>query len=175
MQFVRYSGLITSDDFSSRIDRMNCFCYPVRVYYEDTDHGGVVYYANYLKFMERCRTEMLRAKGQEQDQLMKDLDLIFAVRRVEVDYLSPAKFNDQLLVTARITQSSKVRLQFEQAIYRNKAATLPISGKIVDFEKLKTENSLLCDAKIDIVSLSASQLRPKRIPDTLFEELLSEH
>jgi len=154
---------------------MNCFCWPVRIYYEDTDHGGVVYYANYLKFMERCRTEMLRARGQEQDQLIADLDLIFAVRRAEVDYLSPAKFNDQLLVTARINQSSKVRLQFEQAVYLNNGDELPSSGQFVDCEKLKKENSLLCDAKIDIVSLSASQLRPKRIPDTLFEELLSEH
>jgi len=154
---------------------MNCFCWPVRIYYEDTDHGGVVYYANYLKFMERCRTEMLRARGQEQDQLIADLDLIFAVRRAEVDYLSPAKFNDQLLVTARINRSSKVRLQFEQAIYLNNGDELPSSGHFVDCEKFKKENSLLCDAKIDIVSLSASQLRPKRIPDTLFEELLSEH
>jgi len=125
--------------------------------------------------MERCRTEMLRARGHEQDQLIEDLDLIFAVRRAEVDYWSPAKFNDQLLVTARINQSSKVRLQFEQAIFLNRGEMQPSLGQLIDYEQLKNENPLLCDAKIDIVSLSASQLRPKRIPDTLFKELLSEH
>jgi acyl-CoA thioester hydrolase len=154
---------------------MKVYCLPVRVYYEDTDHGGVVYYANYLKFMERCRTEMLRAKGLEQDQLIKDMDLIFAVRHAEVDYLSPAKFNDHLIVTAQVVQSSKVRVQFKQTIFHNGGTELLTSGQFVNGDEVKNNNSLICDAKISVVSLSASQLRPKRIPNTLFEELLSEH
>ena len=151
------------------------YCWPVRVYYEDTDHGGVVYNANYLKFMERCRTEMLRAKGLEQDQLINDLDLIFAVRRVEMDYLVPAKFNDKLLVTAKISQSSKVRLNFSQSVFRCEQGDLPTSGEFVDLDKLENENTLLCNAEISIVSLSASQLSPKRLSTTLFKEILRDH
>ncbi len=71
------------------------FTFPVRIYYEDTDSGGVVYYANYLKFMERARTEWLRALGFEQDQLLEQEGVIFAVRSVTVDYNAPARFNDQ--------------------------------------------------------------------------------
>jgi len=155
-------------------NRMLIYCWPVRVYYEDTDHGGVVYYANYLKFMERCRTEMFRARGLEQDQLIREQDLIFAVRHVDVDYLAPAKFNDCLLVTAQLAQVSRVRLRFKQSVFRANAAVVINSGEFVNGEKLKSEASLLCDAEISIVSLSASQLRPKRIPNALFEELLCE-
>ncbi len=70
------------------------FVWPVRVYYEDTDSGGVVYYANYLKFMERARTEWLRARGFEQDVLLGEHRLMFAVRSLSVDYHRPARFND---------------------------------------------------------------------------------
>jgi acyl-CoA thioester hydrolase len=72
------------------------FSIPVRVYYEDTDAGGVVYYANYLRFLERARTEWLRALGFEQDDLRVRLGILFAVRRVSADYLRPARFNDRL-------------------------------------------------------------------------------
>lgn len=145
--------------------------WPVRVYYEDTDHGGIVYHANYLKFMERCRTEMLRAKGLELDRLSNEFKLIFAVRRVEIDFLSPAKFNDKLLVTAKIVKSSKVRLNFQQSVYRCEPDFTPAAFFYDD--KLENNNTLLCRAEISIVLLSASQLKPKRIPQPLFEELFS--
>jgi len=154
---------------------MKTYCWPVRVYYEDTDHGGVVYYANYLKYMERCRTEMLRAKGLEQDQIINDSDLMFAVKRVEIGYYLPAKFNDQLLITAEVTHASKVQLKFTQSIFRAADPVNECGGMFAEFDKINTENELLCDAKISIASLSKSQLRPKRIPDPLFEELLREH
>ena len=155
---------------------MLTYVWPVRVYYEDTDHGGVVYYANYLKFMERCRTEMLRAIGVEQNQLIDDQDLIFAVRHVAVNYIAPAKFNDQLLVVAQLVQASKVRLQFKQAVFCSSDVGAVNSGEFVSAEKLKNNEAtpLLCEAEISIVSLSASQLRPKRMPKALFEELLCE-
>jgi acyl-CoA thioester hydrolase len=72
------------------------FTWPVRVYWEDTDAGGVVYYANYLKFLERARTEWLSALGLEQDRLAEEAGVVFVVRRVEADYLRPARFNDRL-------------------------------------------------------------------------------
>ena len=74
------------------------FQWPVRVYYEDTDSGGVVYYANYLRFMERARTEWMRELGFEQDVLIREEGVIFAVRSAKVDYLRPALFNDELNV-----------------------------------------------------------------------------
>jgi len=97
---------------------LNNFVWPVRVYYEDTDAGGVVFYANYLKFFERARTEMLRAMGYEQDELMANEGVIFVVRSVQVDYLSPARFNELLHVSARISLAKKASLTFEQTITR---------------------------------------------------------
>ncbi|MGB5569099.1 MAG: YbgC/FadM family acyl-CoA thioesterase, partial [Sedimenticolaceae bacterium] len=83
---------------------MSLFEWPVRVYYEDTDAGGVVYYANYLKYLERARTEWLRYLGFGQDTLMRDAGILFAVRRVEIDYLLPARFDDALLVELEIEE-----------------------------------------------------------------------
>ena len=91
---------------------LTTFYWPVRVYYEDTDAGGVVFYANYLKFFERARTEMLRALGFEQDELIANNGIIFAVRSIEVDYLRPALFNDQIIVSAEVVQAKKVSVSF---------------------------------------------------------------
>jgi len=88
----------------------NVFLWPIRIYYEDTDSGGVVYYANYLKFMERARTEWLRAEGFEQDELLAKENVIFAVRSVQVDYLLPAKFNEEVVVSTKVLKKGKARL-----------------------------------------------------------------
>ena len=85
---------------------------PVRVYYEDTDAGGVVYYAKYLGFMERARAEWLRERGIEQDVLVRRDNIIFAVTRVEVDYRRPARFDELLVVTAEIAERRKVGFTF---------------------------------------------------------------
>jgi len=159
---------------------------PVRVYYEDTDHGGVVYYANYLKFMERCRTEFLRERGLEQDELINEQDLIFAVRRVEADYLQPAKFNDLLFVTAEIVQKTRVKVVFKQQVFKKKTVTTPVdsktassftsmSGYFDNIEKITGDSILLCKAEVTIVSLSASKMQPKRILKTTFKEFMCEH
>ena len=94
------------------------FIWPVRVYYEDTDSGGVVYYANYLKFMERARTELLRKQGYEQDVLINNDNIIFAVRSVHIDYHRPAVFNDLLEVHSRLIDFKKASFNFEQKIFR---------------------------------------------------------
>ena len=133
---------------------MNSFQWPVRVYYEDTDAGGVVFYANYLKFFERARTEMLRNLGVEQDQLIKEQQLIFVVRSVQVDYLKPAHFNEQLNVSATIVQIKRASLSFEQLITR--------------------DNSLLCKGNIRIACLDAKLMKPKIIPDYLLEKLTND-
>lgn len=120
---------------------------PIRVYYEDTDSGGVVYYANYLKFMERARTEWLRRLGVEQDRLLAEEGILFAVRSVEVEYLSPARFNDLLEVSARAVECRGASMVFAQQVRRGE--------------------SLLCQGNVKIVSLDGATLRPKPVPKWL--------
>jgi len=130
---------------------MEKFIWPIRVYYEDTDAGGVVFHANYLKFFERARTEMLRAMGYEQDELNATEGIIFVVRSVQVDYLSPARFNEQLQVSAEVSLAKKASLTFEQVITRG--------------------DDVLCKSIIRIACLDASTMRPKAIPEKLLEQL----
>ncbi len=133
------------------------FVWPVRVYYEDTDTAGVVYYANYLKFMERARTEWLRSFGFEQDVLIRDEKLVFAVRSVTVDYRRPALFNDALEVTASIRQFGKASIDFEQSVIRN----------------TRDQEELLASGKIKLACLDSESLRPKPLPSPIAEVLLS--
>jgi acyl-CoA thioester hydrolase len=135
--------------------KINKFIWPVRVYYEDTDAGGVVFYANYLKFFERARTEMLRTIGYEQDELIANEGMIFAVRSVQVDYLRPARFNELLQVSAEVVDAKKVSLTFEQQITRG--------------------NDVLCKSIIRIACLDANNMRPKIIPENLIELLKNEY
>lgn len=126
------------------------FTWPVRIYYEDTDSGGVVYYANYLKFMERARTEWLRSLGLEQDAL-RAAGHLFAVRSVQVDYLRPARFNDLLDVTAGVVDAGGATLTFEQEVRR--------------------DAEVLCRGRVTVASLDAETLRPRRIPAALRDRL----
>ena len=125
---------------------LNEFSWPVRVYWEDTDAGGVVFYANYLKFMERARTEMLRSIGFEQDALKEEQGLIFAVHSVEVKYHKPAVFNDELNVISRIEKVSKASLVFEQNIVRAQ------------------DDILLCSASVKVACLHAHRFSPAAMP-----------
>jgi acyl-CoA thioester hydrolase len=129
------------------------FTWAVRVYYEDTDAGGVVYYANYLKFMERARTEWLRSLGFEQDELRRDQAVIFAVRSAQVDYLAPARFNDLLSVSVEVHKLGKASITLRQAIRRDREVTL------------------LCDAIIKVASLDADTLRPQGMPGRVYDRL----
>jgi len=127
------------------------FVWPVRVYYEDTDSGGVVYYANYLKFMERARTEWLRARGFEQDALLQEQRLLFAVRSLSVDYRRPARFNDVLAVSARLIEASGASFLFEQTIQRD------------------VSTDILCSARVKVACIDAETFRARRIPRHLRE------
>ena len=91
--------------------------YPVRVYYEDTDMGGVVYHANYLRYIERARSDWVRKLGNDQNA-MRDEGIVWVVRRVEADYLSPAKFEDELVVETEVVSISGVRLTMAQLVRR---------------------------------------------------------
>lgn len=92
--------------------------FDLRVYYEDTDFGGIVYYANYLKFIERARSEWVRELGIDQIALKDQQKIVFAVRRVEADYLAPARFEDELTVFTRVLSSSPARLKLNQIVRR---------------------------------------------------------
>lgn len=127
------------------------FLWPVRVYYEDTDHGGVVFYANYLKFMERARTEWLRSLGFEQDRMIEEEGLIFAVRSVELNYHRPARFNDLLDVTARVIRYGRASIDFEQQVRRG--------------------DELLCEGSVRLATLDVETFRPKPANRQLIERL----
>jgi len=96
------------------------YTFSLRVYYEDTDFGGIVYYANYLKFIERARSEWVRSLGLDQKTLKSERGLVFVVRRLEADYISPAKFDDILEVVTDVHLSSAARLVLNQEVLRGK-------------------------------------------------------
>jgi acyl-CoA thioester hydrolase len=120
---------------------MSSFEWPVRVYYEDTDAGGVVYYANYLKFMERARTEWLRSAGIEQDLLLEDLKIAFVVKAIKVDYHSPARFNNALVVHTQLLTLKRASLMLAHQIRRlgesNPLVTAQVTLACVDIEKFR--------------------------------------
>ena len=101
-----------------RVHAPPVFSIPIRVYYEDTDAGGVVYYANYFRFMERARTEWLRGLGFEQDELARDPGVLFAVRTAKLEFLKPARFNDLLEATVEIRERGRASLTFGQRVQR---------------------------------------------------------
>jgi len=129
------------------------FQWPVRVYYEDTDAQGLVYYANYFKFMERARTEWIRSLGIEQDELLFRQKRIFVVVDTQAEFLVPARFNDQLLVTAGLLSAARASFQIEQKIYRDDPA-----------------GELMLRGRVRAAFLNAETLRPARLPTSLFEE-----
>lgn len=141
---------------------MTEFYWPVRVYYEDTDNGGVIYYANYLKFMERARTEWLRSQGIEQDKLITEQGVIFAVRSVQVDYLKPGRFNQLLSVSAKVVATGKASFTFEQEVVVDSVKTADQKTEQVD------DKQVLCRGRIKIACLNAKTLKPCAIPVTLF-------
>lgn len=92
--------------------------FPIRVYYEDTDMGGIVYHANYLKFIERARSDWVRGLGIDQNAMRDDDGVVFAVRRVECDYLAPARYDDELIVRTQTRNITGARLVMDQSVYR---------------------------------------------------------
>jgi len=129
------------------------FAWPVRVYYEDTDAQGVVYYANYFRFMERARTEWLRSLGVDMVVLQQEDRRIFVVVEVNVRFLAPARLSDNLIVTARLVNLTRVSFDIEQNIYRG-----------------NTDGELLISGIVKAAYLDADTMRPKRVPPSLFGE-----
>jgi acyl-CoA thioester hydrolase len=140
------------------IKNENVFLWPIRVYYEDTDAGGVVYHTNYIKFMERARTEWLRNLGFEQDELRANDGVIFAVQSVQADYFLPAKFNDELMVSSQVIKNGKASITIEQEVLRKP-------------QDNDSKNELLCKGIIKVVTLDDKSFRPKAMPERLYKKM----
>ncbi len=123
------------------------FSWPARVYWEDTDGGGVVYYANYLKFLERARTEWLRSLGFVQTELAKDPGIIFVVASLSIDYRRPARLDDELTIRSEYHADGAVCMRFVQRVLRG--------------------DEVIVDATVRVACLDAQSFRPTRLPATL--------
>ncbi|KAF1719770.1 tol-pal system-associated acyl-CoA thioesterase [Pseudoxanthomonas wuyuanensis] len=129
------------------------FSWPTRIYWEDTDAGGVVYHAQYVAFLERARTEWLRAHDQSQERLRRDHDLLFAVRAMELDFLRPARLDDLLQVTVEVRQCKRASVVFAQSIRRGE--------------------EVLLTAAVRVAALTASGFKPQALPDALYQAFKS--
>ena len=129
------------------------FSIPIRVYFEDTDAGGIVYYANYLKFIERARTEWVRDLGVDQGALKAEAGIVFAVRRVEADFVSPARFDDVVTVTTTLDKLTGARLVLDQSVHRG--------------------DDRIFSASVTLVALSEDG-RPARLPANIRQKLAGE-
>ena len=140
-------------------DASPIFRYPVRIYWEDTDAGGIVFYANYLKFFERSRTEWLRAAGVGQQQLRELTGGMFVVSDAQLRYHRPARLDDELIVTAQLQETGRASLTIgQQALLKNEQMT-------------DSRPTLLCEGTIRIGWVDAATMRPARMPGFLLEQL----
>lgn len=170
---------------------MRPFFWGARVYWEDTDGGGVVYYANYLRFLERARTEWLRAAGLSQQALAAEQGIVFAVSRVEVDYRLPARLDDRLIVTCEPKRTGAASLSFAQRIHRHADAGRAGAGCVggartadaagaedlgvpAREELLPEAGELLAEAAVRIACVDARTFRPRRMPQFLLDVLNEE-
>lgn len=128
------------------------FSWTIRVYYEDTDAQGVVYYANYFRYMERARTEWLRALGVDQSRLLMEERRMFVVTATRAEFLAPARFNDQVVVTARLSGLSRATFDIEQNIFLH-----------------SPDGTQLLSGSVRAAYLNADTLRPLRVPAELFK------
>lgn len=131
------------------------FTWNVRIYYEDTDAGGIVFYANYLKFFERARTEWLRTTGVNQQSLVQSHGIIFVVQKTAVDYHAPAKLDDELKLTVVVERQGRASIQFVQEAWR-------ING---------TQEQLLTSGRVTVACVNAESLRPTVIPNEILAKL----
>ena len=135
---------------SVQLPGVTVFRWPVRVYWEDTDAGGIVYYANYLKFFERTRTEWLRSLGLAQSELATQSGIVFVVAEVQLRYAAPARLDDALQIQLRVQELGAASLQVAQQAWRTDAQGAPAT--------------LLCEAIVRVGCVQSVSLRPARIP-----------
>ena len=140
---------------------MSVFSWPARVYWEDTDGGAIVYYANYLRFLERSRTEWLRAHGHSQLALVRESHVLFTVVSIQVDYRAPARLDDELEITCEPRAEGAASLRFAQRIYRTTSGGARPAA-------------LLVEAQVRVACVDAASLRPRRLPQFLRDAVAAE-
>ena len=145
------------------------FAFPTRVYWEDTDAGGIVYYANYLKFMERARTEWLRSLGISQRALKEQTGGMFVVTDTQLKYLLPARLDDELSVSAKIVDIGRVSIKISQEI---RLQSPPILREALSNQESLVDSPIICQGTICIAWVNALTLKPGRIPLSLSEKLI---
>lgn len=136
---------------------MSVFSWPARVYWEDTDGGGIVYYANYLRFLERARTEWLRSLGYSQQVLAREPGIVFTVVSLNVEYRRPARLDDELAITCEARADRAATMRFEQAIFRGRPGDEPP----------------ILTAGVLVACVDAHTLKPRRLPESLVNVLRS--
>ena len=125
------------------------FSVSLRVYYEDTDAAGIVYHANFLKFMERARTEWLRSLGFEQDAIAREHGIGFVVRSAELDFVRPARFNDELLATVRVARCGRASVDLKQDV-------------------LRADGTLLCGGQVRVGAVHLKRMAPQAMPESVY-------
>jgi len=134
------------------------FSWAARVYWEDTDGGGIVYYANYLRFLERARTEWLRSLGYSQQLLAREPGIVFTVASLTVEYRRPARLDDELTITCAAHADRAATIRFEQAIFRGRNPE---------------EEPPILTAGVRVACVDAHSLKPRRLPESLMNVLIS--
>lgn len=148
------------------------FEFPVRVYWEDTDAGGIVFYANYLKFFERARTEWLRSLGLEQQALRNATGGLFVVTDAQLKYHRAAQLDDMLCVTTRVQDIGHASLTLQQQAWLLQADTLALPGQgIVGVAAPPKPRRLLCEASVRIAWVLAHNLKPQRLPSAIYQAI----
>ena len=127
----------------------NEFLWPIRVYYEDTDCGGVVYHANYIRFLEQARTEWLRSLNIIQSQLAHNFNIVFAITKINIDFISPAKLDDQLEISVTVHQLKKASIEF--------------------FQQINNNGVCCCRATVKVACIDTIRFRPTAIPPKIYE------
>jgi acyl-CoA thioester hydrolase len=140
---------------------VSVFSWPARVYWEDTDGGAIVYYANYLRFLERSRTEWLRAHGHSQRALAQESRVLFTVVSIQVDYRAPARLDDELEITCEPRAEGQASLRFAQRIYRTGGGGAQPAA-------------LLVEAQVRVACVDAASLRPRRLPQFVRDAVAAE-
>lgn len=165
------------------MSKSKIFSLPVRVYFQDTDAGGVVYHASYLNFMERARTEWLRAHGYSNAGLMKEFGMVFVVRSMKLDYLKPALLDDALEVTAQIKDIGRSRLTLLQTVRRRHGVaeqsgrepplrtSSVTGGYYLNEAEVRRGEELLTEAEVHLVCVSLASFKPASVPESLRKQL----
>lgn len=158
------------NDSVTEMNGRTAFDWRLRVYYEDTDTGGVVFYANYLKFFERARTEWLRAAGVGQQEMTEQHGAMFIVKSTALDYHAPARLDDELLISVVVQKLGRASVHFLQQAWR-----LPAGGAPLPLQQTIMPPQLLCTGRIKVGCVGTTSFRPEVVPEHVLNKIRLRH